>query len=236
MDSTKKHGYSTDDEEEWDVEKLNQAHIAPKDTDGDTDDEDDHRRASAAAAVSGAHVDTERHKALVRIIQNIRQQIARYVLKDNSIVQITDNIWARVKTEGTKQYEAEIANWKKNQKKMKDLDKLRTRRQLTKKQQEELQLLSQRVQYLEKILRRGSLVQNIEERIADINKLFTDGYEKGAIGLAKWLKNMVRGALWGRDIRSYKGGKRKRRTRKRRHRRKRRKTRRRKRSRRRRRK
>ena len=218
METVKKSGYATDDEKGWDTGEKYQ-HLS----DEDTDDEDvPHSRAATAAAVAPPAVPTTamQQKAKVRkelddLLQKIKLEVAKYILKEHTLEHIDGAMWEKVREAGTKHYKAEIAEFKKKKKTINNLRK-KTRRTYTDEKQ--LLHLETRLDNEEKRLRRGSFVQNMEERIADINKLFDDGDDKIAIGYAKWLNAMLNKTFHGRDMRDYKGGKR--RTRKGRHRRK----------------
>ena len=222
METVEKSGYTTDGSDQWGT--GNYQHISDEDTD---DESTPYSRAAAAAAVAPPPIPTTamQQKAKVRkelddLLQKIKLQVAKYILKEHTLEHIDPAIWEKVKKAGTKHYKAEIAEFEKNKQIMTDLRKKHRR---TRAEEEQLQHLETRLHHEKKRLRRGSFVQNMEERIADINKLFDDGDDKIAIGYAKWLNAMLNKTLHGRDMRDYKGGKRKRRTRKVRHRRKRRK-------------
>jgi len=214
MDTGKKSGYATDDDKEWGTGKYQ--HISDEDTDDeDTDDEDDRRREASVAVTT-----SKSRKDLDDLLQKIKLNVAKYILKDYTLDHTDDAIWEKVREEGTKHYKAEMAEFKNKER---DINNLREKHLRTYTDEEQLRHLENRLHHEEKRLRRGSFLQNMEERMADINQLFNDGDDKIALRYAKWVNAMLNQTLHGRDMRDYKGGKRKRRTRKVRYRRKRRK-------------
>jgi len=157
------------------------------------------------------------------LLQHIKLTVAKYMLKEYKLNYVDRENWKKVREAGTKHYKVEVGEFKKAERIMTKLrDKMGGR---THAEEEQLQHLETRLHHEAKRLNRGSFVQNIEERMADINQLFNDGDEKVALVYAKWLNDMLNTTFHGRDMRDYKGGKRKRRTRKVRHRQKRRRTR-----------
>ena len=154
MDTGKKSGYATDDDKEWGTGKYQ--HISDEDTDDeDTDDEDDRRREASVAVTT-----SKSRKDLDDLLQKIKLNVAKYILKDYTLNHTDSAIWARVKKAGDKHYASEIAELEKKKQIRNDLRRKHSR---THAEEQQLEDLETAIHHRKNTLDRGSFFQNMKE-------------------------------------------------------------------------